>query len=314
MPTGALIRPETGLPPLGRALEIRSSDHRCVVAECGATLWAYEVGGRPVVEPFAGPGEAVTGCQGQILAPWPNRIVDGRWSWQGTEYQLSLTEPERNHALHGLVRSLTWQVTEHVGDRVQMEVLLLAHPGWPFPLHVSASYALDTEGLTSMVTATNVGRRACPYGAAVHPYLALPGCAVDDAVLHMAAATWQEADHRLAPTRLLPTTGSPYDFSAGAPIGDRVVDNAFTDLVVGAGGRVEASLRTADGCTTTMWGDATVRWWQLFTGDVLPAPWRRRTLALEPMTCGPDALNSGRDLVVLEPGESHTMTWGLTLS
>lgn len=307
------MAPRSVAPP-GRALEIAYEDQRCVVTESGATLRGYDAAGRRVVEPFDGPEAPVTGCQGEILAPWPNRVVDGRWSWRGRPYQLSLTEPERGHALHGLLRTLTWRVTGHGTDRVELEVLLLAHPGWPFPLHVSASYSLGPDGLTSRVTATNVGRHRCPYGVAVHPYLAVPAGTVDDAVLEMPAATWLATDERLAPTDRRPTAGSRYDFSDGAPIGDRQVDNAFTDLPAAADGKVRARLTTPDGATTTVWGDATVRWWQLFTGDALSPHWRRRAVAVEPMTCAPNALNSGEDLVVLEPAEAHTITWGLTLS
>lgn len=302
------------LPPPGRLLEIVEGDQRVVVTQCGATLRMFDVGGRPVIEPFDGPDTPVTGCQGEILAPWPNRVVDGRWTWRSTPYQLSITEPERGHALHGLVRTLTWDVVEHGVDRIVLEVVLLAQPGWPFPLHCSVSYALGPEGLLSKLTVTNIGREPAPYGAATHPYLAIPGGVADDAVLHIPAATWLSTDERLAPVERRPAAGTQYDFTDDAPLGARQVDNAFTDLERLADGRVEASLTAPDGRTTVMWGDASVRWWQLFTGDALPVQWRRRTVALEPMTCGPDAFNSGDDLVVLEPDQSHTMTWGLALA
>ena len=303
-----------GLPPAGRVLEIVAGDQRAVVTESGATLRAYTVGRRPVIEAFDGPEAVVVGSQGEILAPWPNRVVDGRWTWQGEEQQLSITEPDRGHALHGLVRTLTWSVVEHRADFVELDVLLLAHPGWPFPLHCAVTYALRPDGLTSTLTATNVGRRPCPYGAAVHSYLAVAGRVVDDAVLHLPAATWLATDGRLSPTTRQATAGTEYDFSDGTPIGSRQADTAFTDLPRAADGRVEASLTTPDGHRTVLWGDESVRWWQLFTGDALADPWRRTTLAVEPMTCAPNALNTGEDLVVLEPGERHTLTWGITSS
>ena len=299
--------------PVGRLFEIALGDQRAVVTESGATLRVYEVAGLPVVEPFEGPGTPPIGCQGEVLAPWPNRVVDGRWTWESTDYQLWITEPERGHALHGLVRTLPWTPVEGEAHRVQLEVTLLAHPGWPFPLHFVASYELGPSGLTSRLTATNIGRTASPYGAAAHPYLAIRDGAVDDATLEIPATTWVATDDRLAPLDRRPTAGTPYRFDARAPIGTRQVDNAFTDPERGPDGGVGARLTAPDGRTTVMWGDSTVRWWQLFTGDVLPERWRRRTLALEPMTCGPNALNSSADLIVLEPGGRHTMTWGLTL-
>lgn len=305
--------PGPGLPPGGHLFEISLGDQRAVVTESGATLRVYAVGGRPVIEPFDGPEAPVIGAQGEILAPWPNRVVDGRWRWSGIEQQLWITEPSRGHAIHGLVRRLRWTPTEVEHHRVELETTVLAHPGWPFPLHFVASYTLGAGGLTCGLTARNIGRTTCPYGAAAHPYLAVPGGTIDDAVLSMPARTWLATDDRLAPTERRSTAGSPYEFDGVEPVGSRQADNAFTDLERLADRRVEARLRAPDGRTTVVWGDAGIRWWQLFTGDALPERWRRRSLAIEPMTCGPNALNTGEDLIVLEPGEHRTVSWGLSL-
>lgn len=300
------------LPPGGRRFEITAGDQVAVVTELGATLRAYTAGGRAVVEAFAGPEAAAVGGQGEVLAPWPNRVVDGRWSWDGEDQQLSLTEPGRGHAIHGLVRTLTWRVVEHRSDRIALDVVLLAQPGWPFPLHSAVAYALGPTGLTAAVRSTNVGRRACPYGAGAHPYLAVGEGSVDDVVVHLPAATWLATDDRLRPAGRRLTAGSAYDLTGSEPLGRRQADTAFSDLPTGPGGRVEATITTPDGHRTVLWGDHTVRWLQLFTGDDLPDPWRRSALAIEPMTCAPDALNTGDGIVLLEPGEAHTMTWGIT--
>lgn len=302
-----------GVSPVGRLFEIVHGDQRAVITEAGASLRAYEVGRRPVVEPFDGFDTAPVGCQGEILAPWPNRTVDGSWMWGRTGHQLWITEPERGHALHGLVRTLAWTPVEAEPERVELETTLLAHPGWPFPLHLVVSYALGPAGLSARLIATNIGRSSCPYGAAAHPYLAVPGGTVDEAVLRIRAATWMATDDRLAPVERRATAGTPYDFGGSEPVGTREVDNALTDLERGPDGRVEATLSAPDGRTTVVWGGSSVRWWQLFTGDALPGRWRRGALALEPMTCGPNALNTGDDLVVLEPGDRHQLTWGLRL-
>jgi len=293
--------------PTGELFEIVLGDQRAVVSELGATLRVYDVGDRPVIESFDGPGVPMSFCEGEILAPWPNRIIDGRWSWEGQNFQLALTEPARRHALHGLVRNLVWSLSEHTTTRVELAVDLLWHQGWPFPLSMTAAYELTDDGLRAAITAVNIGTNAAPYGVAVHPYLHVPNGNVDDVVLRIPAASYLDVDERLAPTEKRPVEGTPFDLADCKPLGDRQIDNGFTD----AG--TEASMTAPDGCTTTMWADDTVTWWQLFTGDALPEPWRRRTIALEPMTCAPDALNSGDGLVTLEPGESHTMTWGLRI-
>lgn len=293
---------------------VRFADQSAVVAARGAALRAYDVGGRPVVETFGDPDGPAVGCAGEVLAPWPNRVVDGQWTWRGRSYALPVNETDLGHALHGLVRDVDWRVTAETGDRVELAVSLGPSPGWPFPMDFSVSYALGPGGVVSTLTATNAGDEPCPYGAAVHPYLAVPGGPVDEVVLDLPAATWLETDERLVPVGRRETAGSPYAFAAAAPIGARRADTAYTDLPRLPDGRVEARMTAPDGRTTVMWGDGAVRWWQLFTGDALAEPWTRRTIALEPMTCPPDALNTGEDLVVLEPGGTHSMTWGLRLA
>lgn len=300
--------------PYGELYEITFGDQRAVVSESGATLRVYDVGDRHVVDPFDGPETPARACEGEILAPWPNRVVDGRWTWDGVDHQLAITEPGRGHALHGLVRNLPWQVEHHADDSVTLTTEVLTHQGWPFPLAMTAAYELSRHGLRSTITAANIGRTPCPYGVAVHPYLYVPDGRVDDVVLRIPAATWLDVDDRLAPTEKQSVAGTPFDLNDDTPLGTRQIDHAFTDLERLPNGRVEATMTAADGRATTVWGNESVTWWQLFTGDGLWDPWIRRTLALEPMTCAPNALNSGDGIVVLEPGESHTMTWGLALS
>jgi aldose 1-epimerase len=260
-------------------IELAFRDQRAVVTG-SAALHRYLVDGHAVVEPCA------RGYSGAILAPWPNRVVDGRWTWRGRTHQLPVNEPARGHALHGLVHDLDWRVVEQRPDAVVLDVDLDPHPGWPFPLRLTTSYQLGADGLVSSVAARNVGVEPCPYGVGTHPYMALRGASVDDVVIDLQADTYLDVDERLAPMGKRPVQGL-----------FRPVDNAFTDLRSN-----ESRVSTPDGLTTTLWSEA--RWRQLFVEDVI---------ALEPMTCAPDALNSGDGLVVLEPGETHTMTWGLRL-
>jgi aldose 1-epimerase len=48
----------------------------------------------------------------------------------------------------------------------------------------------------------------------------------------------------------------------------------------------------------------------VFTGDPLPDV-ARRSLAVEPMTCAPNAFRTGEGLLTLEPGASFTAEWGI---
>jgi aldose 1-epimerase len=95
-------------------------------------------------------------------------------------------------------------------------------------------------------------------------------------------------------------------------IGPQRLDTAFTDLVRDADGLVRVRLSAPAGPEVTLWADEAYRWIQVFTGDGVPEPLRRRTgLAVEPMTAPPNALRTGEGLVTLRPGERHSARWGI---
>jgi len=65
-----------------------------------------------------GEDEMSSGGRGQLLMPWPNRIRDGRYSFEGKDVQLPLTEPARGHASHGRARWAPWALLERPEARV----------------------------------------------------------------------------------------------------------------------------------------------------------------------------------------------------
>jgi aldose 1-epimerase len=97
------------------------------------------------------------------------------------------------------------------------------------------------------------------------------------------------------------------DLRAGRRVGDLALDTCF-GAAPGPDG-VLGVLTAPDGRATALWGDAAVRWLQVFTPDDLDG--RGRAVAVEPMTCPPDAVHSGTDLHVLAPGETWTVRWGI---
>lgn len=248
-------------------------------------------------------GELADGGRGQVLAPWPNRLRDGRWSWRGRDLRLPLSEPAGGTAIHGLVR---WALWEQTGPG-RLEHTLAPQPGYPFWLRLSASYVSSGPGAWSVThTATNLSREPTPYGLGQHPYLTVGTPLVDAAELTVRAGRQLEADARGLPTGERPSEGW------SGRIGPAVLDATLTDLVRGSDGRAEVVLRGPDRMVR-LWAAEAFPWLQVFSGDTL-ATGRRTGLAVEPMTCPPDALASGRDLVVLEPGETWSGSWGVEVS
>lgn len=306
-------------PPSGQQHELTLGGQRAVVVEVGGGIREYEVGGRPVLDPF--PVDSMAdGAHGSVLVPWPNRLDGGRYTFDGQDLQVALTEPEKDNAIHGLLRWLAWTPVEVATDRVVLAHRIHPMPGYPFTLDVLVDYRLTDDGLVVTTTATNVGDRACPYGAGQHPYLS-PGPAdatgapglIDDCTLVLAAATRLPTDGRGLPTGLEDVRGTPYDFRAGKQIGSLEIDYAFTDLDRDDEGRAWARLTGPDGRTAELWVDERHPYLEIYTGDTLVPERRRRGLGCEPMTCPPNAFATGTDVIRLEPGDSVTTTWGTRL-
>jgi aldose 1-epimerase len=288
--------------PSGEQFELRSGDQHAVVTEVGAGLRTYSAAGRELLDGYPVDALASSG-RGQLLLPWPNRIRDGVYTLDGREHRLPLNEPERANAIHGLVRWSSWKAVEQTADRVILEHVLHPQPGYPFTLELRVEYSLASGGLSVRTTAANVGADPCPYGAGAHPYLAVR--AVDEAVLRLPARTVLESDERGIPVGSSRVEGA-LDFRAAHPVGSVRLDHCFTDLARDEDGRARVGVDD-----TTLWVDESYPYLMVFTGDALPSAERRRSIAVEPMTCAPNAFASGDGLVVLEPGEEHAAAWGI---
>ncbi len=267
--------------PSGEQHELLYGDQRAVVVEVGAGLRTYSVGDRDVLDGYAVDEMCASG-RGQVLLPWPNRIEDGRYTFDGHDHQLPLTEVAAGNAIHGLVRWGAWTVTEREPARVVLEHLLHPQPGYPFALELRIEYSLSDDGLTVRTTATNAGAGACPFGSGMHPYF---------------------------------TVGTPegtdYDFRRPRVLGATQLDNTFTDLEPDDEGVTRVQLRDeGSGVEVTVWADEAYTHFQLFTGDPLPDV-NRRSLAVEPMSCPANAFRSGDGVVRLEPGASWAGVWGI---
>jgi aldose 1-epimerase len=241
------------VPPSGEQFELRHGAQSAVITEVGAGLREYG----DILLGY-GVDEMCSSGRGQVLMPWPNRVVGGTYEWEGTQYQLPLTEVSRSTAIHGLVRWTNWHAVERSKSRVALEHTLHSQPGYPFTLALRVEYALGGDGLTVRTRAENIGGRACPFGAGHHPYIA---CDVD------------------------------------AIYGDARLDETE---------RWDGSYEIAG---ATVWADDAWPYVQLFSGDLPDI--QRRGFAVEPMTCPPNAFNTGEGLLRLEPGKAFEGAWGI---
>lgn len=252
-------------------------------------------------------------ARGQSLIPWPNRLRDGRYEFGGKSYQLPLSEPARHNAIHGLVRWANWRVAKRREECVEMDHVLSPRDGYPFALALRIEYRLDDEGLSVTTTATNVGDEPCPYGAGAHPYLTAGTATIDSCTLRSPGVTWMATDDQAIPVASQRVEGTEYDFRTPRQIAGTQLDTGYGDLERGEDGRAYVVLSAPDEARVTLWMDEGYPYLMLFTGDSLPdRERRRRSLGVEPMTCPPNAFQSGDGLHTLQPGASFTSTWGIS--
>jgi aldose 1-epimerase len=298
-------------PLTGEQYEIRAGDYAATVTALGATLRALAHGDRDLVTTYDA-DELPPHSAGQLLAPWPNRVGHGSYAFDGATHQLAISEPKLDNAIHGLTRFALFDLVERTEASVALRSEGHGAQGYPFAVQVDAAYSLDAEsGLTVAVTATNVGSRPAPWGTAAHPYLTVATALVDDSELSLPAAAWLPVDERLIPTGpAQDVSGTEYDFRTPRKLAGTVLDTAFTQL--GRDGDGLAWVHIAGGgAHSEMWLDASYPWVQIFTSDPLEPEHRRKAVAVEPMTCPPNAFVTGIDRIRLEPGDSVTHRWGL---
>jgi aldose 1-epimerase len=292
------------LPVSGTRIALRHGQYAADVATVGASLRTLSHDGRDLVVPSA-EDEVRPLYRGVVLVPWPNRVVDGRYTFDGETQQLALTEPERGHALHGLACWSDYRVVTRSSSAATLETEVVAQSGYPHRLRIEVEYRLGDDGLLTRITATNTGPTRAPYGSSAHPYLVGGPGRVDDWTLELAADQVLEVDaERLIPQGLTAVASGPFDFAEPRRIGELFIDHAFTGLRA-----FRAAVVAADGHGTELRWDAGAPWVQVHTGDRPEPAYHRAGLAVEPMTCPPDAFNSGTDLVVLEPDETHSVAW-----
>ncbi|MDL5351598.1 aldose 1-epimerase family protein [Microbacterium sp. zg-YB36] len=304
------------LPASGIQHTLRHGNCEAVVASVGASLRSLTHAGRNLVVPFAA-DEVRPAYRGATLVPWPNRIVDGRYVFAGVEHKLALTEPDRRHALHGLGAWLDYDAVDKGSDHVTLTATIEPQTGYPWRVRVTTTFTLGDDGLTQSVRAENLSAHPVPFGTGPHPYLVAGEGTVDDWTLELPASDVLS----VTPDRLIPTTLGPvdaaFDFRTPRQIGATEIDHAFTALQADAAGVATVRVTDAAGRGVGIAWDAACPWVQVHTADLPggPAqPGHRGGLAVEPMTCAPDAFNAPRydfdpGLLVIEPGAVAEAGW-----
>ena len=244
-----------------------------------------------------------------IMYPWPNRIRDGRFTFEGKTYEMPLA-PNGPHAIHGVTRGRAWTVNQTETDtngafcRASIVIGTDADDVWPFPSQISIEYRLKGRELTVIAEAANLGETAMPMGFGTHPWFGMPlgeGGSKETLEVRAPARAFWELDETLCTTGAIKPVSEGFDARDWHAIGDTFIDDVYTDLPL-VDGWFTAEIRDpASGRRVAVRSDAA------FREHVVFAPRHGQAVCLEPYTCTTDAFNldnRGLDAgtIVLEAG------------
>ena len=265
----------------GKTINLISEDYTATIVTMGGAIAGLRFHGRDITMPFD-PESIPVAHQGKILAPWPNRISDGKYSFEDHDYQLAITELSTMSASHGLVAWKDWHILEMTSSSVALRTYVSPIYGYPFLIRMTARYELvNGMGLRVSVRALNEGPTPAPYGVGMHPYITCNQALIDDCKLTMPFTKCFSLTERKVP-------------------GNTEIDHCF---ISSEEKRMNTVLLEND--DLQVYCKTNVPFVQLFT----PAKLGRKCLAVEPMSCPANAFNNKIGLVVLHTQQYYTLDY-----
>lgn len=291
----------------GKTIVLTVGSYQAKIVSVGAGIAELTHRGRHLVIPHK-PEEMPLAHMGKVLVPWPNRVANGCYLHEGIELKLPINDHESNAAIHGFLAWRDWQVTEQTNSSVILRAYLPPSYGYPFMLVSTVTYQLDAEaGLSADITTKNIGESSAPYGVGVHPYLTCNLDKIDSYRLIIPANQVFEADEQLNPSRLFTTDQLGLNFLAAKKIDGLRIDHTFKTALPETASTPWEVIITSQQQNMTVCLRSDQPWLQVYTGDKL----NRTGLAVEPMSCPPNAFNSLIDLISLAPDESHHLFFAI---
>ncbi|WP_210479648.1 aldose 1-epimerase family protein [Naasia sp. SYSU D00948] len=291
-------------------LEGEAGTVTATVTELAASLRALRVGGVPLVHEYPDDLTPPYGA-GIVLVPWPNRVRDARWTLNGKEQRLDVTEPSTGNATHGLLRNTGYRATDRSDAAVTLSATVFPQHGYPFLLETSVRYELTPSGIQVTHGIVNAGADPAPVALGAHPYFRVGDIPSEELTVTVRASSWFPVDDRFIPTGREPVEGTENDLRGGVPLRGASLNSAFTDLEL-MDGAYRHVLTAPDGSATEVWGDEDFAYVQVFTQPAFTGlSGTELAVALEPMTAPANALQTGEGLRWLEPGETWLARWGV---
>ena len=240
----------------------------------------------------SGISEYLAKYQSAVLFPFPNRLEDGRYTFDGKSYEFPINNSETNNAIHGFLHDKAFEVAAISNNILKLQYNDRINKSFPFNYSFGLVYTLSRDQIKIQFSIENNGEHSLPFGLGWHPYFQLD--TIEGSTLQFSA------DKKYTTTeRLLPNGFEEYNNSI-IQIDKVSLDTAFNltaPTVTLKTASYELRLQTPEDC-----------YLQIYT------PPDRQSIAIEPMTCIANAFNNGIGLKTVLPGEKYTWDINLNIS
>ncbi|MFK7946288.1 MAG: aldose 1-epimerase [Saprospiraceae bacterium] len=247
-------------------------------------------------------------AKSHFLLPFPNRMKDGKYTFDGKSYQFPLNDTTLQHSLHGFLETIPMEIIHQEATDIQAIVELKGSFNgleyYPFPFDFHVKYTLTNSELSIQTKIKNTGKTRMPIGFGWHPYFKLDTETVDVLKMQFPNCQSVEIDNRMIPT------GKTMDYTAFSDlnsIGNTSLDNCF--ILNNTNSKKVAITLQSKTTTLSVWQETDAfPYFQIYT------PPHRQSIAIEPMTCNVDAFNNKNGLWILESGEEKQVEFGIEMS
>ena len=284
-----------------------------------------------VIDGFATPEEfkAAKGARCWIMAPFANRIPQGKYLFEGIEYQLEPIPP-RDQVIHGFAAYQNFTLSKVRNESDFIEAIFVTKnirpgvfKGYPFALDVYVSYKLEKNKLSVKITGSNVGDNVLPFSPGWHPYFKTSDEGIENLIL-----TIDAENIIIMNDALIPLDGEEayakiedfpqYNFASNKDeksriINSRILDFCYAGLKRKHDGYYRASIfNPSTGLKINVFQKE--GFFLIFSGDSLPSR-KRESIALEPMRFLTNAFNRKEfsEDIKIHPGESSTFEFGFEI-
>lgn len=228
--------------------------------------------------------------RGRLLFPFNDRIPDGKYSFQGNNYQLPINCSEDSSSIHGFLydKEITILEQEEKSATLFWRIERNKLPGYPFDMSLKTDIKLHNGGVTLSFTIKNEGDIPAPYALGWHSYYKTDS----SSTLHAEYPYYFETDEYFLPIgdRLI-SSGSQFDFTEGASFSKKLLDHTFK--------------APANGISILKNKNYSVKIEQKnFAYTQLFIPPDKRSIAIEPISSKPNSFNT-EEVLILQPEEEY---------